>query len=97
MPIDIIIYTFDYRLEGGIVEDFVKSDIVKEYSESDQYAWAVTPVNREQFLELIDEYTRENGLTEDQRGELVGWLDGLQTNSGAFIAIAYRFGGVDDE
>lgn len=95
MPINIIMYTLDYQQEGGIVGDFVESDVVRGYCESDAYAWLVTPVNREQLIDLIDEYARENLLNEDQRGALVGWFEGLerQSDAGTFIAIADRLGG----
>ena len=99
MPINIIIYTLDYQPEGGIVGDFVESDVVRGYCESDAYAWLVTPVNREQIMELIDEYARESQLNEDQRGALVGWFEGLerQSDAGTFIAIADRLGGNNDD
>ena len=95
MPTNIIIYTLDYQPEGGIVEDFIGSSVVRAYCESDPYPWYVTPVNREQLMELIDAYSRDNRLNEDQRGALVGWYERLEqeTDAGTFIAIADRFGG----
>lgn len=70
MPINIITFTLDHQPEDGIAEDFLNS-IVRAYIEEDEYPWLVTPVNKEQMTDLIDEYTSAYQIGEDQRGELV--------------------------
>lgn len=99
MPFNVIVFTLEYPPEGGLIEHFLTSSVVRDFCESDPYPWLVTAVNREQFMELIDEYTGENQLNEDQRATLVGWYVNLEDTSGAgrFIAIVDRFGGYDSD
>ncbi len=86
----IMIYTLAYQQEGGIVENFLGSDVFRNHYKDDDWPWMVTPISSEQFMDLIDAYTGENQLSEDERGELVAWLNGLGSNGSMLIGIADR-------
>lgn len=90
MPINVIIYTYAYPLEGGIVDDFLSSSEFRDLYESNVEPPLLTPLPMEQILEHIDRYTGANQLTEDERGQLVAWFNGLDPDGTHFIGLMER-------
>lgn len=87
----IITYTYAYQPEGGIVENFLGSEIFRHHYENEVPVWLAAPLTRVQVMDLIDAYTRENDLNEDQRADLVQWFDDLESDGRTFVAIVERY------
>ena len=90
MPNSIIIYTYAYHPEEGIVNDFLSSDEFRELYENNEEPPLLTPLPTEQILDYIDRYTSANQLTEDERGALVAWFNGLDPEGKMFIGLMER-------
>jgi hypothetical protein len=86
----IIKYTISYQDEGGILEEFLRSEILRDHYKEDEFPWIVTPVSKENLITLIDEYAGSSGFTEDQRGDLVAWANRLFADGNQFIGIVDR-------
>ena len=90
MPNSIIIYTYAYHPEEGIVNDFLSSEEFRELYENNEEPPLLTPLPTEQILDYIDRYTSANQLTEDERGTLVAWFNGLDPEGKMFIGLMER-------
>ena len=87
----IITYTYAYQPEGSIIEHFLESDVFRAHYENEQPLWVALPLTNGQVMDLIDEYTRENSLDEDQRGTLVAWFHDLESGGTKFVAVIDRY------
>lgn len=90
MPIHVVIYTYAYPPEDGIVNDFLSSDEFRDLYESNVEPPLLTPLPMEQIVDYIDQYTSAHRLTEDERGALVAWFNGLDPEGRRFIGLMER-------
>lgn len=87
----IITYTYAYQPEGSIIENFLRSEVFRNHYENEAPTWLAAPLTRAQVMDLVDAYTQENNLTEDQRADLVHWFDDLESDGRTFVAIVERY------
>lgn len=90
MPINVIIYTYAYPPEDGAVQDFLNSDEFRSLYENNEEPPLLTPLPMEQIVDSVDQYTSAHRLTEDERGALVAWFNGLDPKGRYFIGLMER-------